>query len=66
MKIIGAIFEKMKIYIFFLCQLPLIFGVDRKRKKKQAGDICKVTLDIECERDWSFGLGDGEKIKNFF
>ena len=38
--------------------------------KKQSGDICKGTLDIECERDWSAGLGatlgDGQKIKNYF
>ena len=26
-------------------------------KKKQAGDICKRILDIECERDWSVSLG---------
>ena len=37
-KIVGAIFEKMK--IFFLCELPLVLRVDRKRKKKkQVGDI---------------------------
>ena len=51
--------------MFFLCELPLILRVDRKRKKK-AGDICMVTLDIECERDWSVSLGamlvDGHKI----
>ena len=23
----------------------------------QAGDTCKGTLDIECERDWSVSLG---------
>ena len=59
----------MKILIFFLCELPLILGVDRKRKKR-AGDICKGTIGIECERDWSFGLcatlGDGQEIKNYF
>ena len=68
MKIVKAIFEKMKILIF-LCELPLSLGVDRKRKKR-AGDICKGTLDIECKRDWSVGLGatlcDGQKIKNYF
>ena len=32
MKIVKAIFEKMK--FFFLCELPLIFRVDRKRKNK--------------------------------
>ena len=28
-----------------------------EKKKKKAGDICKGILDIEFERDWSFGLG---------
>ena len=55
--------------MFFLRELPLILRVDRKRKE-QTGDICKGTLDIECERDWSVGsgatLGDGQKIKNYF
>ena len=62
-------FEKIKILIFFSCELPLILGVARKRKE-QAEDICKGTLDIELERDWSVGLGatlgDGQKIKNYF
>ena len=69
MKIVGAIFEKMKILIVFLCELPLILRVDRKRKKR-ATDICKGTLDIECERDRPVGLGatlgDGQKLKNIF
>ena len=62
MKIVGAIFEKMK--IFFLCELPLILRVDRKREKR-ARDICKRTIDIEFERDRSIGLdsmiGDGRQ-----
>ena len=41
-----------------------------KTKKKRVRDICKVTLDIEFERDWSVGLcallGDGQKIKTIF
>ena len=32
MKIVGAIFEKIKIKIYFLCELLLILGVDQKRK----------------------------------
>ena len=28
-----------------------------KTKKKKSGDIFKGTLYIECERDWSVGLG---------
>ena len=39
----------------FSCELPLILKVGRKWTK-QAGDICKGTLDMECERDWSVGL----------
>ena len=39
----------------------------RSKTKNPARDICKGTLDIECERDWSVGLGatlgDGQKIK---
>ena len=42
----------------------------RSKTKEQAGDICKGTLNIECERDWSASLGatlvDGQKIKNYF
>ena len=69
MKIFGAIFEKMKFLNFFLCELPVILGVDRKGKK-WAKDICRGTLDIECERDWPVGLGatlgDAQEIKNYF
>ena len=54
---------------FFLCELPLILGVARKRKE-QAKDIYKGTPDIEFEQNWSVGLGailaDGQKIKNYF
>ena len=53
----------MKILHFFLCELPLILRVDRKQKKKQAGDICKGILDIECERDWSVSLGDRRYVR---
>ena len=56
MKIVGAIFEKMKILNFVLCELPLILRVDRKPKSR-ARDICKRTLDITFERDRSIGLG---------
>ena len=47
----------------------LNFG-GRSKTKKWAKDICRGTLDIECERDWPVGLGamlgDGQKIKNYF
>ena len=65
MKIVGASFEKMKILIFSLCELPSILRVDRKRKKE-----VKIFAGIECERDRQVGLGatlgDGLKIKNNF
>ena len=56
-KIVGAIFEKIKILHFFLMWTTLNFKSRSKTKKKQAGDICKWILDIECERDWSVSLG---------
>ena len=69
MKIVWAIFEKRKIFNFFLCELPLILGVARKRKE-QVEDICKGAPDIEFEQDRSVGLGatlrDRQKIKNYF
>ena len=55
-KIVGAIFEKIEIVIFFLLWTTLNFRVGGKTKKT-AGDIYKGTLDIEFERDWSIGLG---------
>ena len=52
---------------FFICELPLILRIDQKPIKR-ARYICKGTLDIEFERDWSFGLGAtlgaDQKIKN--
>ena len=69
MKIVEANVEKMKIIFFFLCELHLIFG-RRSKTKKWAKDICRRTLDIECEREWPVGLGatlgDGQKIKKYF
>ena len=69
MKIVWAIFRKMKILIFFLIRTTLNFD-GRSKTKKRARYICKGTLDIEFERDWSVGLdatlGDGQKIKNYF
>ena len=60
--------RKSKFLIFFLCELPLIFGAARKRKE-QAEDIYKGTPDIEFEQDGSGGLGailaDAQKIKKY-
>ena len=55
-KIVGAISEKIKILIFFLCELPLILGLEWKIKIR-VRDICERTLDIDFERDWWVGLG---------
>ena len=44
MKIVGGIFEKMKIlfiYFFLLRELPLILRVDRKRKKNELEIIAR-------------------------
>ena len=69
MKIVGAIFEKMKILNFFLMWNTLNFEGTSKTKKL-ARDNCNGTLDIECERYWPVGLGatlgDEQKIKNYF
>ena len=51
MKIVGAIFDKMEILNFFLCEPPLFLRVVKKTP-----DICKRTLDIEVEQDWSVSL----------
>ena len=48
MKIVGAIFWENQ--NFFLCEGRSKMK-KKKRKKKQAGDICKGILDIECEQD---------------
>ena len=68
-KIVVAIFEKIKIFNFFSCELPLILGVGGKLKK-MAGDICERTLDVDFERDWWVGLGpalgDGKHLKYIF
>ena len=70
-KIAGAIFEKMKILIFFLMWTNLNFE-GRSKTKKCATDICKGTLGIEFEQEWSVSLsatlGDAtdRKLKNIF
>ena len=68
-KIVTAIFEKMKILNFFLMWTTLNYG-GRSKTKKWAKYTCRGTLDIECERNWPVGLdamfGNGQKIKNYF
>ena len=58
MEIVGAIFEKIKISIFFSCELPLILGVGEKLKKRLE-IFTRGALGIEFERDRSIGLGHG-------
>ena len=76
MKIIGAIFEKIYILLFRLCELLLILGVGEKLKKMDR-DIFMRTLDIEFKRDRRIGsgstFGDGHTdthtdffLKHFF
>ena len=69
-KIIGAIFEKIKFFNFFLMWTTLNFRVRVKTKKKKVRDICERTLDIDFERDWRVclgpALGDEKKIKIYF
>ena len=55
-KIVGAIFEKMKIFNFFVMRTTLNFR-GRGKTKTPARDIYKRTLDIEFDRDRSTGLG---------
>ena len=56
MKIVEAIFEKIKILNFFLMWTTLNFRV-RGKIKKPTRDIYMRTLHIEFERDRSIGLG---------
>ena len=56
MKIVGAIFEKIDIFYFFLMWTTLNFR-GRGKTKKKARDIYNRTLDMEFGRDRSTGLG---------
>ena len=49
MKTVEAVFQKTKIFNFFLI---FILREDRKKKKKETGNICSGTPDIEFEEDW--------------
>ena len=73
MKIVEAVFQKIKILNFFLMWTTLNFEGRSKTKKKkkgggETGNICKGTPDIELEQEWSVGatLRDKQKIKNYF
>ena len=55
-KIVGVIFEKIEIFNFSFCELPLILEV--AENQIIARDVCKKTLlYVEFERDLSIGLG---------
>ena len=49
---------------------PILHFEGGSKKKKETGNICKGTPDIEFEQDWSVGLGatlrDRQKIKKYF
>ena len=70
MKIVEAVFQKTKIFYFFLMWTTLHFEGRSKTKEGETGNICKGTPDIEFGQDWSVGLGttlrDKEKIENYF
>ena len=57
MKIVWAIFEKIETFIFLMLTTLNFKGKLDRKWEKRARDICKGTLHIECERDWSVGLG---------
>ena len=69
MKIVGDIFEKIKILNFFLKWTTLNFK-GRSKTKIMSRDICKRILYLEFEWDWWAGLGpalgDGKKLKIYF
>ena len=54
-KIVGAIFEKIKIFIFFLCELTLVLGVGGERKNSWR--YLQEDPRYRFERDRSIGLG---------
>ena len=66
MKIVEAVFQKTKIFNFFLMWTTFHFEgrskTNKKKKKKkerkrETGNIYKGTPDIEFGQDWSVGLG---------
>ena len=75
MKIVEAVFQKTKIFHFFLMLTTLHFESRSKKKqkrKKKKGDrkYLQGDPDIEFEQDWSVGLDatlrERQKIKNYF
>ena len=68
-KIVEAVFQKTKILNFFLMWTTLHFE-GRSKTKRDTGNICKGTPDIEFWQDWTVGLGatlrERQKIKNYF
>ena len=63
MKFVWAISEKIKILNIFLMWTTLNFD-GRSKTKRWDGDICKGTLEIEFEQDWSIGLGAISGLKS--
>ena len=77
MKIVEAVFQKT-IFNFFLMRTTLHFEgrsktnikKEQKERKRETGNICKGTPDIEFEQDLSVGLDatlrERQKIKKYF
>ena len=60
MRTVLATLRKLKFYMFFLCELLL-----NLKTEKKTGHICKQTLVLECEWDWSAGLSAvGRRTEN--
>ena len=55
-KIVLPIFEKIEMFNFLLCELPLISEVNLRWKQTEWRYL-QGDLDMEFERDWSDGLG---------
>ena len=77
MKIVEAVFQKTNFLNFFLVWTTLHFEgrsktnkKEERKRKRERGNICKGTPDIEFEQDWSGGLDatlrEGQKIKKYF
>ena len=58
MEIVGAIFEKINIFTFFVLTVNYsTFNFESKGENyKAAQNIFARTLDIELDRDWAVGL----------
>ena len=69
-KMVETIFEKIDVFYFFWCELPIILTINVIYIYKRNGDIYNGILDIEIGWYWSVGFGaplsDGHTEKFFF